>query len=258
VLVEPERTRYDLTFRLFGFPVRAHPWFWVLTLLLFGDGQLRAYGLTGVLIWVVVVFVSILVHEFGHALAFRWFGTNSHIVLYAFGGLAVPWSGVSGRWRRIIISLAGPGAGFVLCAAVFYSNSFFAWADPKSLPLRLLYVYLYVVNLYWGIFNLLPVFPLDGGQVSREVCGSIWPRRGEQLALEISIVVAGLLAVYCLTSAYGADDRWPAFLREWFPGSVWTAILFGMLAVQSYQVLQQMRWTHSHWEEPDDRAPWKR
>ena len=154
------------------------------------------------------------------------------------------------------MSLAGPAAGFVLCAVVYYSNRYFPWAATNK-PLLLLYVYLYVVNLYWGIFNLLPVFPLDGGQVSREVCGSIWPRNGERIALEISIVIAGLLALYCLASAYGDDRGWLKELPGWFPrGSLWTAILFVMLAVQSYQVLQQVRWAQSHWQDPDDRPPW--
>jgi len=258
VLWEPERTRYDLSFRLFRFPVRIHPWFWVLALLLYGDDGLRAHGLLGLVIWVAVVFVSIMVHELGHTLAFRWFGTDSHIVLHAFGGLAIPWSRVDGRWRRIIISLAGPGAGFVLLAVVYYSNHFFPWAGT-SRPLLLLYVYLYVVNLYWGVFNLLPVFPLDGGQVCKEVCGAIWPRNGERIALEISIVVAGLCAFYCLASAFGAGGAWMEYVPSWFPqGSLWTALLFVLLAVYSYQALQQTRWTESHWDDSDDRPPWRR
>ncbi|HJZ59795.1 MAG TPA: site-2 protease family protein [Gemmataceae bacterium] len=258
MLWEPERTRYDLSFRLFRFPVRVHPWFWVLSLLLYGDDGLRAHGLLGLVIWVVVVFVSIIVHELGHALAFRWFGTDSHIVLHAFGGLAIPWSRVDGRWRRIIISLAGPAAGFILLAVVYYSNHFFRWAGPNE-PLLLLYVYLYVVNLYWGIFNLLPIFPLDGGQVCKEVCGAIWPRNGERIALEISIVAAGLGAFYCLATAFGDRNGWLDFLPWWFPhGSIWTAVLFALLAVYSYQALQQVHWTESHWDDSDDRPPWRR
>src|SRR5207248_2880544 len=71
VFVEPERTAYDVNFRLFRFPVRIHPWFWIATLVL--SASAWDLGLLFVISWVVVVFVSILVHELGHALAFRAF-----------------------------------------------------------------------------------------------------------------------------------------------------------------------------------------
>jgi Zn-dependent protease len=263
VLVEPERTPYDLRFRLLRFPVRVHPLFWLGAVLL-GASTLEL-GLHYLLIWVAVVFVSILIHELGHALAFRRFGTDSEIVLYVFGGLAVPWSGVSGRWRRILVSLAGPFAGFVLFGILYASNKFFPWAENaegvavNGVPVWFLYKQLIFVNLFWGLINLLPVFPLDGGQVSREVCGKFWRSRGRRVSLKVSLVVAGLLVAYALV--WVIDDRSGGTLvRElpgWMPaGSIWMAILFGLLAFQSYQLLQQPDWTEEHWD--DDRPPWQR
>ena len=79
MLAEPNRTPYDLNFRLFGFPVRIHPLFWLGAVLL--GGWTFDLGLEYAAIWVAVVFVSILVHELGHAIAFRTFGVDSHIVL---------------------------------------------------------------------------------------------------------------------------------------------------------------------------------
>ena len=247
MLAEPDRSPYDLRFRLFGFPVRVHPLFWVLAALL-GASWLDL-GVVFLLIWVAIAFVSILVHEFGHALAFRGFGTDSHIVLYSFGGLAVPWAEVRGRWQRILVSLAGPAAGFLLCAAVYFSNHFHPWAGT-SLYVSALYAGLFSVNLYWGIMNLLPVWPLDGGQVSEEVSSSVSPRTGRTVALQISVAVAGLLCVYSLACVMGLkqDADWLRKVPSWAVGSLWTAILFGMLAYSSYQRLQQLRWTDSHWE----------
>jgi membrane-associated protease RseP (regulator of RpoE activity) len=259
VLVEPNRTSYDLNFRLFGFPVRVHPLFWVGAVI-FGADYLQL-GLVYLLIWVGVVFVSILVHELGHALAYRLFGTGSHVILYVFGGLAVPWSSVAGRWRRVVVYLAGPGAGFVLCAAVYVSNEYFGWADPRrSLPLFVLYFSLYGVNLYWGVLNLLPVFPLDGGRVSQEVCSAVSRRNGDRIALEISVGFAGLVCLYSLACLVEARQGggWLSDLPRWFPrGSLWTAILFGLLAYQSFLLLQQLRWTGPQWGDDDDRPPWK-
>ena len=128
MLAEPDRTPYDLRFRFLGFPVRVHPWFWIATLLLNGDGLLRL-GPEYLLIWIVVVFVSILVHELGHALAFRRFGADADIVLYAFGGLAIPTNSIAGRGRRILVSLAGPIAGFVLFGIVYGTNQAFEWGQ---------------------------------------------------------------------------------------------------------------------------------
>jgi Zn-dependent protease len=257
VFVEPERTQFDLSFRLFGFPVRIHPLFWIGAVLLGAYWLDRPGGTLYILMWIAAVFISILVHEFGHALAFRWFGTGSHIVLYVFGGLAVPWSAVAGPWRRIIISLAGPFAGFVLFGVVYLSNYYYRWADTNRF-LNALYWCLFSVNLYWGIMNLLPVFPLDGGQVSHEVCSSIWRHRGFRIALQISIAVAALITLYSLACALNSRQLgWLDALPWWVPrGGWWTAILFGMLAYQSYDLLQRQRWSDAHWQD-DDRPPWR-
>jgi Zn-dependent protease len=259
VLVEPERTRYDMNFRMLRFPVRVHPFFWLFTALL-GSTILEDLGIAYLIIWMAAVFVSILVHELGHGLAFRRFGVDSHIVLYAFGGLAVPWTHVNGRWRRIVVSLAGPLAGFLLCGLVWGSNAIFEWVPPRNRPLIAVYVWLVWINLIWNIFNLLPVFPLDGGQVSQEVCSSIWRRNGQRIALQISFVVACLVALYSVACVIDrGNGALLAWLPPWFPrGTLWAAILFAMLAVQSYQLLQQLARPYYYFEDADDRPPWRR
>src|SRR5205807_2354897 len=76
-------------------------------------------GIEYVLIWVACMFVSILVHELGHVIAGRLFGTNGHIVLYGFGGLAIGSSALTNRWKRIFVYFAGPLAGFILFGLVW-------------------------------------------------------------------------------------------------------------------------------------------
>ena len=85
-LVDPPPSPGDLHFRLFGFPIRITPWFWIGAVLLGigGDSAPEA-----VLTWVVVVLISILVHELGHAFAIRYFGESARITLYHLGGLAI-------------------------------------------------------------------------------------------------------------------------------------------------------------------------
>jgi len=123
LLLEPPPTRFDLRFTVARVPVRVHPLFWLVAALL----GFSAGDPVFVLIWVGVVFVSILVHEFGHAIAMRHYGESPRVVLHALGGLTIaeptPWGG---RWanvspggrQQILISAAGPGAGFLLAGLV--------------------------------------------------------------------------------------------------------------------------------------------
>src|SRR5260370_39885036 len=108
-------TPYDLRFSLFGIPVRVHPFFWLVSLIM--GWPLHEPKL--ILIWVACVFVSILVHELGHALTAKYFGWPPHIGLYSFGGYASyqPTWGHSTA-RTILVLIAGPGAGFVLFGLV--------------------------------------------------------------------------------------------------------------------------------------------
>ena len=84
LLGEPPPSPGDLHFRLFGFPVRVHPFFWLITVVL----NIRTVlTLPPLLAWVAAVFIGILVHELGHAFAMRHYGQDPWITLYGLGGL---------------------------------------------------------------------------------------------------------------------------------------------------------------------------
>jgi Zn-dependent protease len=245
VFGDPERTAYDLRFRCLGFPVRVHPLFWLAAALL-GGSFLQA-GLTYWLLWIAVVFGAVLVHELGHALAYRYYGSAAAIILWMFGGLTLADRAPYRRGARIVVTLAGPFAGFALAALLYGLARLTPW-PVRGVPRELAFTYhlLIVVNLYWGIFNLLPVYPLDGGQVCREVCEGWRAGTGRYLSLQISLWTASLLALYGLLGWWeemrggGPLSR---TLPPWVPlGSWWTALLFGLLAWQSYQLLQQERY----------------
>src|SRR5262249_8193181 len=153
-------------------PVRVHPLFWLFTAIL-GWDFLRE-GFAELLIWVACCFLSILLHEFGHVWMGRAFGAqDSYIVLYSFGGLAVRSNDLRQRWQRIAVSLAGPGIQLVLYGLIQLG----LWSLSEEQLLRiprgagLAIGLLMFINLVWALFNLLPVWPLDGGQVSRELFG---------------------------------------------------------------------------------------
>lgn len=236
LLLEPTPTRYDVHFTFFGVPVRVHPWFWLITLLL---GASPGAPPKFVLIWMVAVFVSILIHEFGHALAIRYYGWRSRIILYSCGGLAAYEPTYRNRLAQIIISFAGPLAGFLLAAAVVvairvsgnevtFHRNFFNPVDFEpftSLNLNVLIEDMLFLNIFWGLINLLPIFPLDGGKIAQEAMVHFNPRDGLRQSLIISMGTAIILAVLLFARS-----------RNLFP-----LLLFGSLAANNYQMLQAYR-----------------
>ena len=242
---EPSRTAYDLKFRVLGIPVRVHPLFWLVALLL-GVGGGDGRDLARMLFWVGAVFVSILIHELGHALAARSYGWEPWITLHGFGGLASYRPTSRSPRRQILISLAGPGAGFLFAAVVvgFIAASGhrveFAWPD-FVLPVRfelfaspnlnLILYFLLFINIFWGLVNLLPIYPLDGGHISQEVFQLVNPRDGLRQSLWLSIIVAvgagvlawtrlgdQFLAIFC---AYLAYTSYTTLQAQLGPGGRW-------------------------------------
>jgi Zn-dependent protease len=240
-LTEPESTPYDLRWRMFDTDVRVHPFFWLCSVLL-GWSALQL-GVAYLLLWVACVFVSILVHEMGHVLMGRVFGTRGHIVLYTFGGLAIGSNALSNPWKRIAVSFAGPLAGFILAVPVTLAwfGLGFQNAEEPSLAVEALDDLMWI-NWTWGILNLFPIWPLDGGQISRDFLGWLRPANGVRIAYGISIAVAGLLAAYFL-----------------YKGVTYSAIFFALLAVGSFQAFQAET-TRGPWERQRQmrRSPWER
>lgn len=255
LLAEPTPTQWDLHFRLFGIPVRISPWFWLTNLIFgwnfaqnwmhFSRGSLTAgFALA---IWTLAVLISIVIHEFGHALAFRYYGIAADVILYQFGGLAVP-RGTFGFGRQrslnpqqhIVISFAGPALQFAFGVALvggFYFagylvfnpipfvqqldflqsgkqlSSFAIWAFEDAFAFA---------SIWWALMNLLPVYPLDGGQISREVFTLSSPRDGIRHSLILSIITGAAVAVLAWTQRH----------------DMYLALMFGMLAYSSFATLQ--------------------
>ena len=219
-------TPFDLRFSLFGIPVRVHPFFWLFSAAMGWDGEEPMYTL----LWVACVFLSILVHEFGHALTARHFGWPPEVVLYSFGGYAQFYPGRGHTMQRaVLVLLAGPGAGFLLFGAVWCTqwlliNSHSLPTDPQArLKVAFVLFQMKYINLWWGLVNLLPVYPLDGGQIARHVLEH-YRRDGFEVSLKLSLLVGGAVAAWFLMH----EQTWPG-------------ILFGALADESLQHLQGSR-----------------
>ena len=134
MLGEPGPTQGDIHFKLLGMPIRIHPLFWLVAVILGANSG----GVIEVLIWVAAVLVSILIHELGHALVIRAFGFHPWIVLYGMGGLTIhdPAENYNSKANtplgQISISIAGPLAGFLLAAVLLGSALFGGISGIKS------------------------------------------------------------------------------------------------------------------------------
>ena len=106
-----------LRFRLYGVPFEVDPTFWLFSAVLGAGGAHGANWLLLLAVWVACVFVSIVVHEMGHAQAARHYGASPTVRLYGMGGLTRPGQAFT-RGQNLIVVLCGPAAGFALWAVV--------------------------------------------------------------------------------------------------------------------------------------------
>jgi stage IV sporulation protein FB len=189
------------------------------------------YGVQYALLWIPVLFLSVLLHELAHAGSFAIFGFgSSRIVLGGMGGVTMSERGVRARpWQDMLISAAGPLSNF---AIAFVCRRF---ADAPAVahdPMLAAFVpYMYFANKWWGIFNLLPVPPLDGGHALR---GLLQTFLRERLAFTIAVwvaIIAGaamaifwaldrnfLLAALIGWFAFNNFQAWEEYRRRGHPG----------------------------------------
>ncbi len=237
-LFSPQPTPFDLKFRLFGFPIRITPWFWVTSALLGAN----LGGAKEIVLWIAAVLLGILVHELGHAFAMRYYGFQPEITFHAMGGLTSynPGYQINHRylsnWDHVVIDAAGPLAGFALLGALAALLLFigvnpidflFGSIDEQqkgslfrflSGPVIVFFLMEMRICLFWGILNLMPVYPLDGGQIAREICMALSPRNGIALSFQLSFITSLILAGVALV-----------WLNDWF-----MAAFFGMFAYSSW------------------------
>ncbi|MEX1134849.1 MAG: site-2 protease family protein [Acidimicrobiia bacterium] len=201
-----------ISFRLLRIPVTVRPSFLLIAALL----GLSAARVSLVFAWIAVVFVSILLHEMGHALTARAFGSEVEIELNAIGGLT-SWTVPEeefGPGRRAVVAAAGSGVGVVFGGLVWL---FASLTGPYVGLAGFVVNTLIYVNLFWGLLNWLPIRPLDGGHLFSSLLEKIAPRRGETIANVVFMVTAAA----GLTAALYFGLTFVALLAGW--------LLFGEL-----------------------------
>ncbi len=206
-----------VAFNLGSIPVRIHGSFLMTAIILGmgGGGNAADQGLL-LVTWVVLVVVAVLLHELGHALVGMAFGLKPVIDLMGMGGLTSwPHGKRLSNAKSVAVSLAGPLAG-IACG---YAVKLLVHPAPGSFGVTVVFLWTQV-TIWWGVLNLLPIMPMDGGNVLFATLNALTKGRGERPARIVSIVVgavAGLLALKV--------------------GLYLAAILAGLFVFQNYQAL---------------------
>lgn len=187
-------------------------------------------GIQYALLWIPILFVSVLFHELAHAAMIGIFGFgSSQIVLTGMGGVTYNRRRAK-PWQDLLISLAGPVSSFglmYLCKWTYIAVP----AAQQDLFFRALLPAMYSANFFWGLFNLIPVAPLDGGHAVREFF-SIFLRDRESFIVYvwIAMIVGGAIAVWFFVThhffiafyiawfVYVAFQQWQHFRRYGTPG----------------------------------------
>ena len=181
-----------LRFHLFGMPVTVRTSFLIIAALV---------GFAGIgspqetVAWIVIVFVSILIHELGHAVTARSFGSDVAIELNGLGGLT-RWNVPHGEitpGRRALIAAAGSATGLAFGGLVWVVARQFGPYEPLTGFILNSTIY---VNVFWGLLNWLPIRPLDGGHLLESFLEKVAPVRREAIAKVVFVITAaGALAL---------------------------------------------------------------
>ena len=205
-----------LRFNILGIPVQVQPWFWITMALIGGAfGASSSIEILLVLVFMFAGFLSIMVHELGHAVMIRRFGLPTAITLHAFGGFATFPAGRLNRKQSFAVTAAGPGVQFALGILLI------AFANVITIPEGSLFLpflfNLIWVSIVWSVLNCLPIYPMDGGQMLAAVLGPS-NQRYVHLIGAICAAAIGLAGYFLLNTillpifmALFAWQNWQAF-----------------------------------------------
>ena len=223
-----------MVFSYRGIPVFVNMWFGVLALFfLMQTPQTPAWGGMGGLIVVLCVILAFLIHEFGHALMAKRYRLSPKILLHGMGGLCFHEETPTPK-SRFWVTASGPLAGILTAFGLEILESILSAIDPTFIvmevspgtlgytPLGEFIYFLASFNMMWSLFNLIPLWPLDGGVLFQLLIQRY--KRGpeaDKIVHGVGVGIAAVLLAYALSG-----------------GSILLALIAGMLGWDNYQILQ--------------------
>jgi Zn-dependent protease len=221
--VTPKPSSSIRLFQLVGIQVFLH-WSWFIVAFYEISTRRSLYSVVG---WNVAeylaLFVIVLTHEFGHALACRQVGgTADTIVLWPFGGVAYI-SAPPRPGAQLWSIAAGPLVNVVFAIVFFGIGQIDAFRQQLALfpDFGRFFMALQTINLGLLIFNLLPIFPLDGGQILRSL---LWFVIGRARSLFTAAVIGAIGIVLLLGYAAWAQSLWVALISLFLLQLCWQGI----------------------------------
>lgn len=210
-------------FRFAGIDLFLH-WSWFLVAVYEINSRAKSYSsITWNVLEYLALFVIVMLHEFGHALACRQVGgTANRIVLWPLGGVAYvdpPQRPGATLWSIA----AGPlvNVGFlVILAMLAMLNRLTGWADAIPNAHKFLHA-LSMINAGLLVFNLLPVYPLDGGQILRSL---LWFVMGRARSLMVATVLGFVGVVGFIGLAVYLQSGWFAIFAFFFLMNCWSGL----------------------------------
>ena len=217
-----------MAFRVRGIPVAVGPSILIGLLVL---GVLS--GLRGAFLaeWIVLGLLALLLHELGHALAFRRYGVESAVTFWLLGGFTVPIDQTAAERlsdrQMLAVTLAGPLVGLVIGGATLAVGLTLNLRDAAYSIREPVFLWLFV-NLAWALFNLMPISSLDGGGAIEHLAGAALGRAGRAIGLAACILASLLIALVA---------------AQWRLYSIAVvAVVFGLLNPSPYrQLLDEVR-----------------
>ncbi|RMG56885.1 MAG: hypothetical protein D6722_25715 [Bacteroidetes bacterium] len=211
----------ELNLRLFSIPISIKPTFLILGLLFYG--WTSHVGVAAELVtW---AFIAILLHELGHAWAFRRYGISPAIELYMLGGLTFPTRDsrrpTLTHGQQVFISFAGPLMSLLLGVVLLLLSAMLGGLPSFFMPWEQAAVYPLFFSIGWGVLNLLPILPLDGGHILRHLLAFNPRWNAPLIAAWVGMILGAALLAYTLL-----NEQW------------WNSMLVAMLLSTNYQ---QMR-----------------
>lgn len=171
-------------------PISIQPLFWLVALLI---GWVWTFTLSGALLCVLVILVSVLFHEFGHALTAMLFGQKTRIELAAFGGFTYREGRKLKLGEEFLVVLNGPVAGFLL---FLLGYAIFRYVPIQNQLLLFVVKFTFTANLFWTVINLVPVLPLDGGHLLSIVLEAIFGFKGVKMAIIAGLIIAVAICAF--------------------------------------------------------------